>query len=145
MSLRRVTYEDRMLLLEWANDKEVRKNSFQTHQIGMEEHCRWLERKLADEQCDMFLLCRDDVPVGQIRLDYTGEQAVISYSIAKDYRGKGYGGILLQLAEDEVRRTRRDIHEMYAEVKEENLASRRKFEQAGYDKKLVFTKKLDGC
>ena len=98
--LREATIEDRDLLFEWANDPETRRASFRMEKIGYEEHCRWFERILNDKNERQFILMNQDEPVGQVRLTLEGEDAVVSYSIAPDKRGLGYGKEIIRLAQD---------------------------------------------
>lgn len=130
--LRKATKDDLEILFEWANEKEVRKNSISTDEISFEEHQEWFNNKLNSENCDIYILCKDEIPIGQIRLDYNGNHAVVSYSICSKYRGQGYGQFMLVLAEEKVRQTHKEISIFDAEVKTENIALRKKFEELGY-------------
>lgn len=143
--LRKVTKEDMMLLYEWANDKEVRKNSFQTHTIAIEEHKKWFQKKLKSVHCSMYIYMVDDEPVGQIRLEYEGNRGTIDYTIDKKFRGQGYGKNILELAEQQVKNNRTEIIYLMGEVKEENIASRKKFEELEYEKIKVikYLKKIN--
>ena len=120
--LREATIKDRDLLFEWANDPETRRASFRTEKIGYEEHCRWFERILSDKNELQFILMNQDEPVGQVRLTLEGKNAVVSYSIAPDKRGLGYGKEIIRLTQDLVRE-RSDIRRLVAQVKPSNLAS----------------------
>ena len=130
--LRKATKNDLEILFEWANEKEVRKNSIYTNEISFDEHKEWFSNKLKSKSCDIYILCKDEIPIGQIRLDYNGNHAVISYSICSKYRGQGYGRRMLVLAEEKVCQTHKEINIFDAEVKSENIASKKKFEELGY-------------
>lgn len=122
------------LLYHWANDPETRKNSLNTEKIPYENHCQWFAGKLQDNKCDIFICEYEEEPVGQIRLDYQDHIAVISYSIAKDFRGRGFGSEMLFLAEGQVKdKTTR----LMGVVKTENIASQRAFEKNGYKREIV--------
>ena len=110
--LREAKWEDMEQLFLWANDKEVRKNSFSMEPISYEEHQEWYVKKLDDAQ-----------------------GAEISYSIAPEYRGHGYGKELISLAEQEVRRWAEMSGKavIKAQVKPENQASNKIFTKAGYE------------
>lgn len=130
--LRKVTWEDAKLLLDWSNDEEVRKNSFCTNKITWEEHVRWLERKLDDERCLFYIYMSEKEAVGQIRVDISERTGTISYSIGKAFRGKGYGGRMLNAMEKLIKNEHSEVSCLQAEVKVENIISRRKFENTGY-------------
>lgn len=132
--LRRVEESDCGLIYQWANDPETRKNSLNKAQILYEDHCRWFEGKLQDGDCDFFVCELKTKAVGQIRLDYLKGSAVISYSVAKDFRGQGLGSQMLKLVEEQVKE---NILYLYGIVKKENIASQRAFAKNGYERQEV--------
>lgn len=132
--LRKAKKEDCELLFEWANDIECRKNSFSEKKIDFEMHIKWLESKLKNISSDLFIVEEDGKPVGMLRLDYEQKSAIISYSVAKEERKKGYGKKILQLAERYVKKDKMDIKELIGKVKRDNLISMSKFEQLEYKK-----------
>ncbi len=89
------------LIYEWSNDDEVRKNSFNSNKIIYEEHAKWYLNKLRDSNCCIYLLADTNKSIGIVRIERKQNKNVISYSIAKEFRGKGYGyKILLKLEEE---------------------------------------------
>lgn len=142
--LRKVTKKDKDLLFQWANDSECRKNSLNTSEITYQEHCIWFDKKLSDENYLMYLYLVEGEPAGQIRIEIEDEIGVISYSVAREYRGKGYGSRMISMVEDKVRGKLRCLH---AVVKKENTASQNIFKKSGYDQDeipegLLFVKKI---
>lgn len=132
LNLHLVTMDDAKIIFDWANDPEIRQNSFNTADISWPEHTTWMEHVLEDEHILFFLLVDNDKPVGQIRLAFNDGKWEISYSIAPAYRGQGYGKIILQLAENELIRGGHAGERLYAEVKKDNIASQRIFKKLGY-------------
>ncbi|SFR58533.1 GNAT family N-acetyltransferase [Anaeromicropila populeti] len=148
--LRKAQESDLMTLFQWVNDKECRKNFFHSEIISLEEHTKWFQKKLADNESSIYILCEKEVPVGQIRLDITKNQADISYSIASEFRGKGYGKLILLLVEEEVKKERPEIEILAGKVKFDNIPSQRKFEQMQYEKSetadyVYFQKKIQNA
>ena len=135
--LRRVKHDDLDLLYQWANDPLVRNNSFNTDPIPYKNHVEWFNKMMSDSSVLQFILMDDDTPVGQIRLNVDGEEGEIGYSIGSEFRGQGYGHMILQLVADEVRRSYPEIKCLIAKVKPENVASSTLFEFAGYDKSYI--------
>lgn len=133
--LREATMQDMDLIYKWANDPEVRINSFNSESIQYDTHVKWYNRIMADESVLQFILMDDDMPVGQIRLNLDGAEAEIGYSIATEYRGKGYGHIILQLIIKEVKKKHPEIKSLVAKVKPGNIASNKLFEHEGYEVK----------
>ncbi|MBK9446915.1 MAG: GNAT family N-acetyltransferase [Betaproteobacteria bacterium] len=131
LSLRRARSDDQALLLEWANDPDMRNNSFSKAAIAPEQHHVWLERKLADPDAFIWIGEADGREVGQVRFDCHGGRAMVDISISRLCRGKGYGVALLGNAVRMFREFgRREVIE--AEVLESNLASRQLFVAAGF-------------
>lgn len=130
--LRKAEKDDMDLLFKWANDSVVRSNSFNTNPIPYENHVRWFKKMMEDDTVLQFILMDDDTPVGQIRLNIDGKNAEIGYSIASEFRGKGYGHRILQLVAEEVKTNHPEIRSLIAKVKPENTASNKLFVKEGY-------------
>ena len=130
--LRKADESDMDLLFKWANDPTVRENSFNTETIPYEDHVKWFNKVMEDESVLQFILMNEDTPVGQIRLNVDGEEAEIGYSIAREFRGKGYGHAILRLAADTVAKEHQEIKYLVAKVKPENTASNKLFQNEGY-------------
>lgn len=130
--LRTVTREDRELLFLWVNSPEVRKNSFQTADIPYERHIEWFEAMLNDDKVYQYILCQNEEPVGQIRLNVENDTAWVSYSIASAWRGQGFGSRILLLAKERAVRDIVGIARLAGRVKYENIASRKAFEHGGF-------------
>lgn len=131
--LRNATKEDVDLLYKWTNDPVVRNNSFNTEPIPYNNHVSWFNRIMADPSVLLYILMDDDTPVGQIRLSVDEKEAEIGYSIASEFRGKGYGHIILQLVANEIRKNHFEIERLVAKVKPDNIASNKLFIAEGYE------------
>lgn len=147
MGFRKVEWEDRELLFIWANDEEVRRQSFRTEDIFWEEHVRWFEEKMHSEKCDLLIWVENGTDKGMLRLDYMDGKVKVSYSIQKDQRGQGTAGRLIGAVSQYIKAAMPGMQEIVAEVKTDNLFSRRVFEKYGYQQeqkedRVVFTKKI---
>ena len=98
--LRLVDKYDKNLILEWANDKLSRENSFSSAEISEEVHEKWFDNILSSCDNKLFVMMNGEVPVGQIRLEILRNSGTVSYSIDNKYRGYGFGKIILELLED---------------------------------------------
>lgn len=131
--LRPAVFEDAEMLFAWANDPQTRAASFHPEPIEFEGHCRWLRKKLASPSVQMFIGTDGGRPVGVIRFDLEAGAAVLSFTVAPEARGRGFGAALV--AEG----TARILGEGFAAVargcvRHDNAASRRCFVKAGFDR-----------
>lgn len=141
--LREATMADCDLLYQWANDPEVRKNSFHTEPIEYKEHRSWLKRVLESQMLLQYIYVCDGQEVGQIRIAVEKETATISYSIAPDYRCMGYGKAMVSALAQRVKKDFPNIKRLVAEVKPENVASVKAFMDSGFiEKHRVFVMDL---
>lgn len=130
---RKATIGDALLYHKWANEKEVRSSSFQSGEISLEDHMKWFEKKISDPACIMLLFEGDDqMPAGQVRLQAEEEDSyVIGISVDAAHRGKGYASAML-LAASEYFFGLHPQGKIHAYIKQDNFASVRAFENAGY-------------
>lgn len=133
LELREASEDDIMLLFKWANDPEVRKNSFNQNPITLENHKRWFYTVMEDEQTLLYIAEADGKPAAHIRFNINSEKAIISYLIDADYRGQGLGLHLLQKGVKALTSQRPDIQQVEGLVQRENMASVRSFEKAGFN------------
>ena len=120
--------EDCELLYRWANDDEVRRNSFNTTKIAYEDHKEWFQSKISSEMTTIYILKSGNKSIGTIRLEVLAQDRyLISYSIASEFRRKGYATMMLKL----VKKTNKD-KVLVGRVKEDNIGSIKSFVAAGY-------------
>lgn len=131
--LRKVEYSDMELIYRWAIDPIVRNNSFNIDTITYENHVKWFVKMMSDISVLQFILMDGNVPVGQIRLNINGDEAEIGYSIVAEFRGKGYGRRILQLAYEEIKASHPEISKLVAKVKPDNIISNQLFGSEGYE------------
>jgi UDP-2,4-diacetamido-2,4,6-trideoxy-beta-L-altropyranose hydrolase len=123
---------DEELLLEWANDPATRRNAFTQARISPEGHKVWLQARLNDAGCRIFIFeTADKIPVAQVRFDKEDQAWAISYSVAPLLRGRGLGAKILDMALSSLASEGRSAS-ILARVKPANLASRRIFEKLGF-------------
>ena len=135
--LRKAELADLDLYYRWANDPEVRRNSFNTEHIPYEDHVNWFNKAIACDDVVLFVLVADDTPAGQIRINISDSVAEISYSISSEFRGKGYGRRIVSLLIEKIKEEMPGIKTVIARVKPDNAASMKVFEKAGFAMKEV--------
>lgn len=132
LRLRAADQNDCRLLWEWANDPEVRTVSFSTDPIPWEQHLQWFNTKLGDPDAALYLAVDpEDTPIGHVRYQIDGARAAVSISLARPWRGKGFGRTVLAMATEQLfRTTTATIIDAY--VKPVNEISLQLFTRAGY-------------
>lgn len=120
------------LYYKWANDLLVRQNSFNSEEINYQQHVNWFTNKLNSPECYFFLFLNyQNIPVGQIRIDKSENEKIIGISIDENFRGKGYGIEMLNMACNRYL-SKFPNEEIIAYIKENNIASINQFSKAGF-------------
>lgn len=133
IEIRTATLEDSDLYYQWANDDLVRMNSYEQNKISYDDHVAWFKRKLQSPDCFFYLFLDENTPVGQVRIENRSDETVIGISIDPNYRGKGLGPIMLEMASEEYFKKFPNAH-IYAYIKETNVASYAIFKKANFKK-----------
>lgn len=118
LTLRPVTMADAERLLAWRNDPVARQASRSSDVIDLETHCHWLERSLASDTRRLWIALANGIPIGTVRIDQ-GEVSELSWNVAPEQRGKGYGKLMVRLA---VAQSRGPLS---AVIRSDNIASQR--------------------
>jgi len=145
LALRHATRADKALYFEWANDPEARRQAHNPDPIPWSDHDAWFDRKLADSAVRLWVLeTPAGLPVGQVRVELEGDEAILSYSIDTSFRGRGWGPRLLELAAD-VWRANGENANLIGETVAGNEASRRAFLRAGFQEETGGYRYRLGC
>jgi UDP-2,4-diacetamido-2,4,6-trideoxy-beta-L-altropyranose hydrolase len=135
-TLRPAVLADEVLYHRWANDLEVRRQSFRSDPIPLEQHRHWFRARLQSSQALLrVLIDSEGCPLGQIRLERNAvdpARAVIGFSLDPLARGHGLAAELLQLGLAELARRWGADALAYGEVLQANVASAKAFLRAGF-------------
>lgn len=131
--LRNASLEDLEITYTWANHPHTRQYAFNQGFISHQEHSNWFVGKISDENCIYKLLISGNEPVGSIRFDIKGEEALISYLVAPQQTGKGLGKKLLEKSVLSLENERTDIKFIKGLVKKDNISSVKIFEKLGFN------------
>jgi RimJ/RimL family protein N-acetyltransferase len=133
LSFRTPNIDDLELYFAWANDKDVRAQSYNTSIICFEEHKNWFESVLNNDQFMLFVFLNSDCEeVGQVRIQKQSDnQAIIGISLDSRHRGKGYAKEMILISSDIFLQSNRNFL-LSAYVKVGNLNSKFSFEKAGF-------------
>jgi RimJ/RimL family protein N-acetyltransferase len=132
-SFRKPTISDLEIYFIWANDPDVRKQSFDSSLIDFNSHNTWF--KSAIENDAYFLLIFKNFEgnnIGQVRIKKESNfEAVIGISVDVNQRGQGYASKMLKLTTDLFLMSNKDFI-INAYIKEENSISKKSFEKADF-------------
>jgi RimJ/RimL family protein N-acetyltransferase len=124
MYLRDAKESDVDVLLIWRNDPVTRQNSLNQSVVRRQDHKKWFYERMMSPNCDLLIAEVDSTPVGVARLDWDSSIANcdLSFTVAPEHRGKGFGLEMLRLALKRLHNVR-----VCAEVRTSNVASLRIF------------------
>ena len=147
VKLRHAEEEDEALLLRWANDIQVRSNSFSQEQITASDHHHWFIKGMADpKRLLLIALADNNVPIGQIRFDRQLMpssngiyEAMVDLSIDRCARGHGLATEIVFLGLQAKEQHWGPGTETVAEVLTTNAASNACFRRAGFTQDPIST------
>ncbi|MEG1017838.1 MAG: GNAT family N-acetyltransferase [Oscillospiraceae bacterium] len=131
VSLRPATIDDVKFIYELSSDRDVRRNSFNQHELVYDDHVHWFEDKLKQRDYFIYIVLSDGKRAGQVRVQIVEYKGIISYSIDKNFRGQGCGEKALALLSNEMLE-KTDIKMLVGMVKKENTPSRKAFAALDY-------------
>ncbi|MGE0203689.1 MAG: UDP-2,4-diacetamido-2,4,6-trideoxy-beta-L-altropyranose hydrolase [Hyphomicrobiaceae bacterium] len=132
LRLRTASADDARYLLDLRNDPAARAVSRQTDVVAWETHTAWLARRLADPATLLLIAERRGERAGMVRFDADAAgRATISINVSPAERGSGVGRMMLALACDRAF-DQGFCTSVLAEVKSDNVSSRRLFTGAGF-------------
>jgi len=114
---------DARLLFDWRRDPVVIRHARHRSEPDWCTHVNWLQRRLQDRDCLLFIVELDGRPIGQVRFDIAGSRAVLSYSVAANHRGQGHARKSLALALQRLDVERPEVCTVRAEVRVDNAVS----------------------
>ena len=133
--LRRAIGSDESLLLHWANDLQVRSNSFSSGLITPRVHSQWFQDSLKNpNRLILIAIGVSGYPLGQIRFDrsFTSNEAYIDISLDTAARGFGLASALVHQGIQFMQKYWGKNILLSAEVFEKNTASNLTFTRYGF-------------
>ena len=134
INVRRAILDDMMICYDWANDPDVRRQSFNQNEITISDHENWFNKRLHDTNCFFYILELEGKPFAQIRFQVSESEAVLSYLVAREYRGKGFGTTILSKGIDFFTKEYGKKTDITGFVKFSNIASQQSFERMQFHK-----------
>ncbi len=131
-SIRKLEERDKELVFEWENDPVTRANSFNSEPFQFNQHSIWFDSKLKDETAHYFVCKVGLKEVGLVRFDFDESKNtfIIGITVAPKYRGRKLAAPFLKKACNYFLSICNG--QITAYIKEENIASIKAFERAGF-------------
>lgn len=131
--LRLANINDAKKILDWRNDPVARNNFFNKEIVELDQHLLWLEKVLHDANRSLFIIIdENNIEIGQVRFDVNMDEAEISITLDKNYRGKGYGAESISYSTNNFLKENKKIKRIIARIKPENSVSVNAFKKAGF-------------
>ncbi|WP_434675172.1 UDP-2,4-diacetamido-2,4,6-trideoxy-beta-L-altropyranose hydrolase [Pseudomonas sp. D3-10] len=143
LRVRPATRADARLLFEGRNAEVVRRVSLDQSPVDWDRHCQWLQASLVNPQRLLLVGEASDGPVGVLRYDLQGSEALVSIYLFKNRLGLGWGRALLARGEAFATVHWPQLRSFTAQILPANQASLALFRQAGFSQgTCVFTRVL---
>lgn len=136
VSIKSATEEHSKAIWEWRNDATTRAMSLNQDFVSWDNHQSWYGRVLINNNRHLYVGYTDGVLFGMVRFDKSENQDHtydISINLDPKQRGKGLGKLLLPKAIEHFWKQVADASLILAEIKKENVASKKAFENAGFE------------
>lgn len=131
VTLRPALSSDAITLWRWRNDAQTRAASFSGDPVELAEHERWLQETLGRADRHLYVAHAEGRDVATARLDVQGTEAVVSLTVAPEWRGRGIGTHVLRALVAEAFGAP-GLRRLVAHVKADNAPSRSAFVSAGF-------------
>jgi UDP-2,4-diacetamido-2,4,6-trideoxy-beta-L-altropyranose hydrolase len=131
IELRQATLDDMKQIFSWRNDPFLVARSSSRRMVEWTEHEVWFAKAITSEDLLIFVVEIEDDPIGQLRLERSADDCVISVYLLERYIGRGYG---VQAIREGCARARQawTAGRVVACVREDNPPGARAFIKAGF-------------
>ncbi len=141
LSIRLAIDSDSKNIFEWRNDSLTRRMSHKTKTIEWEEHRSWFSNSLNSNN-RLLLICEENSinKIAVIRFDIAETEAVVSINLNPKMRRKNLAKNILDRSIRFLSKEYQLVENLFAEVNEENIASKKIFLAVGFEKYKVYNK-----
>ncbi|MXQ09363.1 GNAT family N-acetyltransferase [Alphaproteobacteria bacterium GH1-50] len=133
LTARPVTRADARALYDWRTDEaNWRYNRSDADRPAFDDHCRWLDRRLADPDCVFRVIEDRGTPVGVVRFDRVDDTATLSIYLVPEAHGRRLGLPVYMAGEAALVDARPDVRRVTSAIHRENSGSVRLHKDAGF-------------
>lgn len=130
--LRPAIKDDCKDLWRWRNNRKVRQCCFNSKTIAWEQHRKWFSAKMKDDNARLYIGMHGKDKIGVIRFDAGIDSITVSINIDPAFFNKGFGTAMIRIGTEKAFSEFGDSRPVLAEIKKENISSKKAFEKAGY-------------
>jgi len=134
LALREAIIGDADLLLNWRNERTTRMASNTSEPVLKDDHMNWLDGVISNPDRRLFIAEENGTPVGTARADQVDGIWELSWTVAKESRGRGVAKLMVALLAENL------SGDLCAQIKKGNIASVRVAEYIG----MQLESELDG-
>lgn len=134
IKMRKARPGDSKDLWEWRNDPDTRKWSYNTGKIEYPDHRAWFSKKLKEKGARIYIAENGKKEkIGQIRFELAGKGvSSVNVNLNPVFFGRGLGSKVIDAGTRLFIKENPKVRTVTAEIKKENIASRKAFIKAGY-------------
>ena len=135
INIRVINKDDLLDIFQWRNDPITIKMSLSRDSVTLEEHKKWFFKLLKDNRIKMYMMERSKKAIGVIRYDqceFSKNIYETTINIAPDFRGMGFGKILLSKTINRLFDDSSDCRYIRAKIRKKNLQSQNIFIDCGF-------------
>ncbi|MFK7993558.1 MAG: GNAT family N-acetyltransferase [Granulosicoccus sp.] len=134
LTLRPVNVDDAQIIWTWRNSEGAHKYYKNPTRQTLEDHTAWINSAISDSKNQLWIIEDNGEPVSHVRIDFVSERiASVSIVVDPTRYGKGYGKQSLFLVLDGLISNGISVS-IFAEIHIDNIASRKLFEAAGFQR-----------
>lgn len=134
--MRKVEEKDFQILFQWVNDEEVIKNSRYGKGKSLEEFTLWFNEMIHNKDAHMFIMEDNNEYIGQIYFQVENNESILTYSVDKDFRNRGFGKSMVKFIEEYICSNLNEINRISAYINSSNISSIKVFEKLGYMREI---------
>ena len=132
LTIRKAKINDLLKTFEWANEKEVLKNSIvRSKKVTIKEHSTWFKKYIKSKKNSLYIATYNSKKIGMVRIDSVKNDFFVGITIDKNYRKKRLSVKIFNRA---ISRKKKKVKNLVlkARIKFNNFSSIKMIEKLGF-------------
>ena len=131
LELRDIAPDDINEMFEWRNNPDARKIFFNPAPVSWDEHKKWFDKKINDQDASMYTAFLKGEKIGSIRFEARENDIKTSVVLKPEFFSKGFGTKIIRMGAERFVNNKGLGKPVVAEIKKTNIASLKAFTKAG--------------